>query len=80
MKAFASIGIDAAYDESTPERHFREKIKQYQKLSSPQIAALKQALLVSPQPGQAPLMEFLETLNASLARRIFGITVLVLHG
>lgn len=29
MKAFAFVGIDAAYDEETPERRFREKIKQY---------------------------------------------------
>ncbi len=80
MNAFASLGIDATYDESTPERRFREKIKQYQALSSSQIAKLKQALLVSPHPDQSPLKSFLETLDASLARRIVGITVLVLHG
>lgn len=80
MKAFASIGIDAAYDERTPERRFRQKIKQYQKLSSQQIDVLKQAVLGSPEPSQAPLLAFLETLNASLSRRILVITILVLHG
>ena len=80
MKAFASVGVDAAYDETTPERRFREKIKQYQALPPQQIAHLKEALLASPQPGLSPLKAFLETLDASLSRRILGITVIVLHG
>ncbi|HTU91152.1 MAG TPA: hypothetical protein VMF69_13825 [Gemmataceae bacterium] len=80
MKAFASVGIDAAYDEDTPERRFREKIKQYQALSPQQIDNLKQALLTSPRPDQSPLQDFIVTLEASLSRRILGITVLVLHG
>lgn len=80
MQAFTSVGIDAAYEERTPERQFRQKIKQYQRLSPQQLDALKQALLGSPQPSQAPLLAFLETLNASLSRRILGITILVLHG
>ncbi|HEY7310685.1 MAG TPA: hypothetical protein VH643_15080 [Gemmataceae bacterium] len=80
MKAFTSVGIDASYDESTPEKRFREKIKQYGALTPKQMANLKQALLASPQPGQSPLKAFLETLNASLTRRIESITVVVLHG
>lgn len=80
MKAFASVGIDASYDESTPEKRFRQKIKQYGTLSPKQVINLKQALLASPQPGQAPLKAFLETLDASLSRRIVGITILALHG
>ncbi|HEY7426481.1 MAG TPA: hypothetical protein VH682_19765 [Gemmataceae bacterium] len=80
MKAFASVGIDATYEESTSEKRFREKIKHYGTLSPKQVANLKQALLASPQPGQAPLKAFLGTLDASLSRRIVGITVLVLHG
>ncbi|HZV06700.1 MAG TPA: hypothetical protein VE999_16585 [Gemmataceae bacterium] len=80
LKAFASAGIDAAYDEDTPERRFREKIKQYQALSSEQIGRLKQALFTAPRPDQSPLQEFIATLDASLSRRIVGITVLVLHG
>lgn len=80
MKAFASVGIDAAYDEATPERRFREKIKQYQALSPQKLVHLKQALLAAPQPGISPLKAFLGTLDASLSRRIVGITVLVLHG
>ena len=80
MKAFASVGIDASYDESTSERRFRDKIEQYQALSPEQITDLKQALLASPQPSQAPLKAFLDTLESSLSRQLVGITVLVLHG
>lgn len=80
MKAFASIGIDAHFDERTPERRFREKIKQYQALPPRELTKLKEALLAAPQPGSAPLKEFLATLEGSLSRCIVGITVLVLHG
>lgn len=80
MNAFASVGIDAHFDERTPERRFREKIKQYQALAPPDLGKLKEALLTSPQPASAPLKEFLATLEESLTRRILGITVLVLHG
>ncbi len=80
MKAFASVGIDAAYEENTSERRFRDKIKQYHALSPQQIVNLKQALLGTPQPSSSPLKAFIETLDASLSRRIVGITVLVLHG
>lgn len=80
MKAFASVGIDAHFDERTPERRFREKIKQYQSLAPLDLHKLKEALLASPQPGSAPLKEFLATLEASLTRHILGITILVLHG
>lgn len=80
MSAFASVGIDAHFDERTAERRFREKIKQYRALTPPQLVKFKEALLASPQPGSAPLQEFLATLEASLARYIVGITVLVLHG
>lgn len=80
MSAFASVGIDARFDERTAERRFREKIKQCQALTPTQLTKLKEALLTSPQPGSAPLKEFLATLEASLSRCIVGITVLVLHG
>jgi hypothetical protein len=80
MRAFTSVSIDAHFDERTPERRFREKIKQDQALTPPELTKLKEALLASPQPGSAPLKEFLATLEASLSRRIVGITVLVLHG
>ncbi len=80
MKAFSSVGIDATYDEITPERRFREKIKQYHALSPQQVMNLKTSLLASPQPGQSPLTAFLDSLNASLTRLIVGITILVLHG
>lgn len=80
MSAFACVGLDAHFDERTPERRFREKIKHYQALTPPELTKLKEALLAPPQPGSAPLKEFLATLEASLSRRIVGITVLVLHG
>lgn len=80
VKAFATVSIDASYDEDTPERRFREKIKQYRTLSSKRIDDLKQAFLTSPRPDQAPLQDFIVALEASLSRRILGITVLVLHG
>lgn len=80
MSAVATVDIDAHFDERTPERRFRERIKQYRALTPPQLAKLKEALIASPQPGSAPLKEFLASLEASLSRRIVSIIVLILHG
>lgn len=87
LHAFTAVGIDAAWDEDTPETSFREKLAQFQALSVKKVAKLTKALLL-PAPAKltegetppAPMAEFLEALNASLSRGILGFTITVLHG
>ncbi len=86
VRAFASVGIDASFDEKTKESAFRKKIRQYESLSEAQIKEFKNTLLdLSPDestPGRADLSlrQFLVELNAALSRGVSGVTVSVLHG
>jgi hypothetical protein len=86
LRAFASAGIDAAFDETTKESAFRKKIRQYESLSDAQIQQVRNALVDFPtddsssQHDEPPLRQFLADLNSSLSRGVSGVTVLVLHG
>jgi len=77
VRAFAVVGIDAAFGEQTEEKEFRRKIRQFQGLSRKQVARIKKSLV---NPDKPPMSEFLAALHASLARGVQGITVAVLHG
>jgi hypothetical protein len=87
VQAFASVGIDAAFDEHTEEADFRDKVRLFEALSAKQIAKIKRRLLNPPKARRttelAPepaLQQFTATLEASLSRGVQGITVVVLHG
>ena len=86
-KAFATVGIDAAFGETTTEGAFRKKVKQYTGLKAAQVEQVKQALFSGPRqeggaqpPEGHPMQQFLVTLEASLSRGVQGVTVIVLHG
>jgi hypothetical protein len=89
LRAFASAGIDASSDESTPEAQFQQKIKKHKALTATQVAKLKKNLLFPPKtdedegrlpPEKTEMEEFLEALEASLSRGVLGFTITVLHG
>jgi hypothetical protein len=88
LQAFAGVGIDASFTESTPEKEFRKKIKQFEALSPEQFEQLKKDLLYPQRQGgqpnlpsdKPPMAEFLEALDRSLTRNVIGFTVIVLHG
>jgi hypothetical protein len=84
IRAFATAGINAAFDEHTQEKEFRQKIRQFAALSSREVASIKRSLLhPSRRKGaidKPPLAEFMAALNASLVRGVQGVTVVVLHG
>ena len=80
--AFAAVGIDASFTENTEEAEFRQKVQQFEALVPKQVAQVKRGLFPSPQgkgcPAEPPSVPFVEALNASLARGVQGITVVVL--
>ena len=76
-KAFATVGIEAGCDESTPDDEFQRKVDQWDRLTEGPRTAVKQALV---QVAEAQTAKFAETLNSSLARQIQSVTVTVLHG
>ncbi|HXG09589.1 MAG TPA: hypothetical protein VNK04_07350 [Gemmataceae bacterium] len=77
VQAFAAVGIDAAFNEDTPERSFRHKVRQYKALTDKHRQRIKEHLLSA---DQSPMKEFLAALDASLSRGVLGVTVIVLHG
>ena len=77
LKAFSVVGIDAAFDEGTPESEFRRKVIQFRRLSTTQLARVKSKLL---QVEKTQIDRFFQELRRSLSRRVMGITVSILHG
>ncbi len=76
-KAFELFGIDASFDEDTPERDIRRKINAWNKLSPKQQDAIGQALV---DAKKAEIAEFLKQLEVAATRRIAQVRVLPLHG
>jgi hypothetical protein len=77
IAAFASVGIDAAYDEDTPDAHLKRKVTQYKKLKvsdRERIAAFLREL------HKAELVTFSAALRTTLARSILSVYILPLHG
>ncbi|MBD2185451.1 DNA methylase [Planktothrix sp. FACHB-1355] len=77
VQAFASVGIDASFDEKTPEVEFQNKIGQWNTLSPPEVAEIKNKLL---SLEKVSIDSFINSLHQSFSRRIQGVTVTVLHG
>jgi hypothetical protein len=77
VSAFKDYGIDAAFDEGTPDAQFRNKIAAYDKLTSQERLALSRRLL---QKQTSDVEEFMASLEKVVARQIERVTILPLHG
>ncbi|MGC8817666.1 MAG: DNA methylase [Candidatus Hadarchaeum sp.] len=77
ISAFKKVGIDAHYDENTPDAEFEHRVQQWNSLSDKQKALVRKELL---KANRVALRAFMCSLEASLARRISQIIVLPLHG
>lgn len=77
VQAFASVGIDAAYDEATPDSAFAKKVKAWEKLSKKKKAHLEEKLV---ELNRTEVDNFVEELTCSVTRRVESVRVLVLHG
>lgn len=77
VAAFAAVGIDAKFDEETPDAVFQNTIDQIDSLTTQSRANLKQRLV---QSNQALLDQFFAELQATLDRQIEQIILIPLHG
>jgi hypothetical protein len=75
IQAFAKHGIDAHFDDKTPESDFKEKIDAWYALGSK--AALANTLL---QLNQTKVDAFFALLNVHVSRYITQVSILPLHG
>src|SRR5581483_782832 len=77
IAAFRTVGIDAAFGETTPDAEFAEKVRAWEALSSGDRSSVGQALLSSQGPS---VQSFMESLQRAVTRRIESIRILALHG
>lgn len=77
VEAFASVGIDARFDEETPDEEFARAVEQIEALKPAQRAALKERL-VKTNAGQ--LKEFFDSLKKAIDRTVSTVIVVPLHG
>jgi hypothetical protein len=77
ITVFGAHGIDAAFDEETPDRAFDRKVRSYKKLSTKQRSRLSRDLLRANEEGVG---HFIATLTRAISRQIERIVVLPLHG
>jgi hypothetical protein len=77
IAAFASAGIDAAFDEDTPDSVLLRKVKQYEKLPGKKKDGIA-AFLRDRHKGE--LEGFTSFLRLALTRKIKSVYVLPLHG
>jgi hypothetical protein len=77
VSVFRLHGIDASFDEETPDAEFRRKIRAYLRLKGPERRKLADALVKSHENEVA---DFLRCLSAAVSRQIERIIILALHG
>jgi hypothetical protein len=77
VAAFGSAGIDAAFDEATPDSSLLRRVKQFDKLSARKKDGIAKALR---DRHSAELAQFTASLRVALTRRIESVYVLPLHG
>jgi hypothetical protein len=77
IAAFRLVGIDAQFDENTPDSQFQQKVNQWERLTASQQKRVRNALLRSNQRG---VNDFMESLRSSISRQIETIIILPLHG
>lgn len=77
VKSFSSVGINASFNESTPEVEFQNKIAQWDKLPMENITTIKNQLL---SLEKVKINNFIDTLQHSFSRLIQQVNIIVLHG
>lgn len=77
VRAFAAFGIDAAFDENTPDVAFAKKVAAFEALSGKQREALGKALLVE---NDSEVIAFIAALRRAVVRAVTSVRILPLHG
>lgn len=77
VAAFASVGIDAAFDEDTPDSALLRKVKQYGKLKAAEQERIASFLR---NRQKTDIDAFVSSLRIALTRKIESVYVLPLHG
>ena len=77
IKAFKSVGIDAFYDESTPDADYAKKVKMWDAFQGKKKITVARRLLTLNKEG---IEQFVLRLETTVVREIQTIRILCLHG
>ncbi|MBI3611134.1 MAG: DNA methylase [Nitrospirae bacterium] len=77
LTAFKSVGVDADFNENTPEKEFRRKLRQWKSISKKIKRSIAKCLI---DLHKADIQAFFDALEKSIARKIAKITIIPLHG
>jgi hypothetical protein len=77
IRAFQTMGIDASFDEDTPEKEFRKKISRWNAASKKAKRGVAEQLV---HIHQKDIASFFGALDKTVTRRIEKIIVIPLHG
>lgn len=77
IQAFKARGIDAFFDESTPDADLAKKVAAWSALGSDDRKQIARALL---EINKSDVEDFMRSLGASIARTVESVHVLPLHG
>lgn len=77
VKAFRAVGVDASFDEDTPEKEFRKKLKQWEALDQKAKSSVTAYLV---RKNKKEIAAFFEALSKTVTRHIEKIIVIPLHG
>ncbi|QYX31971.1 hypothetical protein [Sphaerospermopsis torques-reginae] len=77
VKSFSSVGLNAAFNESTAELDFQNKIAEWNNLSTENITNIKNQLL---SLEKAQIDNFINSLEKSFTRQVQSVNIIVLHG
>jgi len=77
ISAFERVGIDAFFDEDTPDVECQRKVNQWDNLSKVDKEKVPKALL---EGNQEEVRKFMTSLIASITRQIDRILIMALHG
>jgi hypothetical protein len=77
LAAFASVGIDASYDESTADAVFQEKVDAYERLDDDERAIIGETLIGL---HRRELDDFIDALEVVLLRTVMRVAIVTIHG
>jgi hypothetical protein len=77
VAAFKDYGVDASFNEDTPDAAFRKKADAYDAMSAAKRSGLARGLL---RKQKGDVEQFVEALEKVVSRQIDRITVMPLHG
>lgn len=77
VEAFKTVGLNALFDEQTPDEEFHRKVEQWERLGDADKIRVSRVIL---ELNEANLEDFMEKLETSITRQISRIIVLPLYG